>query len=201
MKRLKCASILFAFVVLLLAGCSDEAQSPVTPTDQAIQAPAPLQKNFIRYFVGKEGPDPVDPALIVYPPRIVDNGKMFGSLQEHTYFHATFSDGAPDLLSGKGVLELNYKYDPNANEGFTWGKLTVKPYALEGSEGVWEITWHGKMWVDMTTGQTISPLEWVGHGKGGVINGMQLHCDDTIYMTNYLNWEGKGGKNDYVKEH
>ena len=34
MKTLKCVIVLLAFVGLSLVGCSDEQQSPVTPTDQ-----------------------------------------------------------------------------------------------------------------------------------------------------------------------
>lgn len=193
--------LLLAALAFTVVGCSDDPVAPVTPADQSMQAPAPLQKNNIRMFVGEEGPDPENPGTILSPPRIVDGGLTFQSLQQHTYFHATFSDEGPDLVSGKGVLELYYKFDPNTLEGFTWGNLTVDPYAPEAGDGVWEISWHGKMWVNLTTGLTIAPLKWVGHGKGGAVDGMQLFGDDTIYMTSFDDWIGRGGTNCYVKEH
>ena len=200
MKTAFVALLLVAAVAFMVMGCSDDSTQPVSPTDQSIQAPGPLQKNIIREFLGEEGPDPDGPGLVLSPMRIVDDGMTFQSLRENTYFHADFLDGGPDLVSGKGVLELNYKFDPNTFEGFTWGKLVLKPDALVGADGVWEISWQGKMWVDLT-GQTIAPLKWVGHGKGGAVNGMQLFGDDTIYMTDFAHWIGKGGKNCYVKEH
>jgi hypothetical protein len=200
MKALTYAVVLLACAGLSLVGCTDQAQSPVAPTDNVVQAPASLQKDFIRPFLGREGPNLTDPGLILYPTRTAD-GKTFGGFQENTYFHATFSDGLPDLLTGKGVLELNYWIDNTTFEGFSWGKLTVDPDAPAAGNGVWEISWHGRMWVDMTTGQTIAPLQWVGHGKGGAVNGMQLRGDDTIYLTDVLHWEGRGGQNDYVVQH
>ena len=199
MKALKCASILLAFMALLLAGCSNEGESPVTPTDQSIQAPAALQKNIIRRFTSEEGPNLANPGLILDPPRIAD-GKTFYSLRENTYFEATFLDPGPDFLSGDGVVEMNSWIDNNTLEGFTWGKLTITP-KNPAAKGVWEITWHGKMWVDQSTGQSIAPLKWVGHGKGGAVNGMQFYCDDTITMTSPVAWKGEGGTNCYIKEH
>lgn len=196
------ALLLLAFAVVAVVGCSDNSTPPVSPTDESIQAAVPLQKNVIRKFTGEEGPDPINPALVLSPLRTVDGGMMFQSLQERTYFRATFLDGGDDPVSGNGVLELNYKFNPNTLEGFTWGKLTVDPWNddVAGADAVWEISWHGKMWVDQT-GITVAPLQWVGHGKGGAVNGMQLFGDDTIYMKNFVDWVGKNGQNCYVKEH
>ena len=97
---------------------------------------------------------------------------------------------------------MNSIYNTLTYEGTTWGKLTVKPDNIDALGGVWEITWHGKMSFDPSIPAVVAPLEWVGHGKGGAINGMQFHCDDTIYLYGDIRlWEGKGGKNCYIKEH
>ena len=54
MKTFKCVLVLFAFVGLILVGCSDESQSPVSSIDQSIQGPTSLQKNIIRPFMVKK---------------------------------------------------------------------------------------------------------------------------------------------------
>lgn len=198
MKALKCFLVLFSFLGLMLVGCSDESQSPVSPTDQSS---ASLQKNIIRPFTSTEGPNLANPGLIIPAPRIVDGKTIFMGIQENTVFNATFLDGGPDLLSGFGVLELNSIIDNATGAGFTWGKLALTPSNPTAMGGVWEISWHGNGYVDPSTGMTITPLKWVGHGKGGAVNGMQFRCDDTIYMTNLLDWVGKDGENCYIKEH
>jgi hypothetical protein len=212
MKTLKCVLVLFAFVGLMLVGCSDESQSPVGPSDQSIQSSASLQKNIIRSFTGKEGPDVLGfppPSTLIDPGslKIVDGNKMISrGMIEHTYFTATFplDDPRPDLLSGKGILELNSNFDLTTGEGFCWGKLTVTPDNPLALGGVWEISWHGEMYPgsDPILGVvTICPLKWVGHGKGGAVNGMQLHGDDIIKYIDPFNWRGDGGQNCYIKEH
>jgi hypothetical protein len=201
MKTLKCVLALFAFVGLMLVGCSDESQSPVSPSDQSIQASSSLQKNVIRKFLGEEGPNLADPGLVVPEPKIADGKTIFKGIKLNTYFKADFLDGGPDLLSGYGKLELNSIIDNATGAGFTWGKLTITPTNPAANGGVWEITWHGNGYVHPSTGMTITPLKWVGHGKGGAVNGMQFRCDDTIYMTSLLDWVGKDGENCYIKEH
>lgn len=203
MKALKCVLVLFSFVGLMLVGCSDQSQSPVSPNDQSLKSPTSLQKNIIRPFTGKEYPTSVvspGDAHEASDGKTITKGVLFT-----TRFEATFSDGKPNLLTGNGFLELNSIFDINIFEGFTWGKLTVTPDNPDALGGVWEISWHGKMFLgpDPTTGEivTICPLKWVGHGKGGAINGMQLHGDDIIKYKGPMNWYGDGGTNCYVKEH
>ena len=195
MKTLKCFLALFAFVGLMLVGCSDQSQSPVSPNDQMT-----LEKNTIRSFTSTEGPSVTNPLYIPGTMHVV-NGKVVskGNLQ-NTFFSAIFSDGGPDLLSGDGVLELNSVYDEITFEGHTWGKLTITPTNPDAKGGVWEITWHGKLYFDPLKG-VVAPLKWVGHGKGGAVNGMQFFCDDTIIYLDPLTWSGGGGTNCYIKVH
>ncbi|MCK7522807.1 MAG: hypothetical protein MZV64_36580 [Ignavibacteriales bacterium] len=60
MKTKKFLFVLFAFVGLWLAGCSDEPQSPVTPTDQVS-----LEKVTI-----------IDITALSYPTAIIDPGEQ-----------------------------------------------------------------------------------------------------------------------------
>ena len=72
MKALKCVLVLFSFVGLMLVGCSDQSQSPVSPTDQIS-----LEKKTIHYFTIKDFPVPppypyvIDPGVKKYLPKEV----------------------------------------------------------------------------------------------------------------------------------
>jgi hypothetical protein len=204
MKALKIFAVLFSFILLLLIGCSDQSQSPISPTDQSIQAPASLQKNIIRPFTGYEcGVTLVSPGDVHF----ADGKQITRGVQYTTRFEATFTDGQPDLLSGDGFLELNSTLDLTTYEDFATGKLTVTPDNLAAG-GVWEISWHSKGFLapdpnDSTKIVMTYPGKWVGHGKGGAINGMQVFADDFIKYNPFdaLDWYGDGGTNCYVKEH
>lgn len=74
MKTLKCVLALFAFVGLMLVGCSDESQSPVSPVEKGS-----LEKSIIHNFTITDVPIlpplypwPVDPGIIKFLP----NGKI-----------------------------------------------------------------------------------------------------------------------------
>ncbi|MFZ1290193.1 MAG: hypothetical protein WAR79_08880 [Melioribacteraceae bacterium] len=142
-----------------------------------------------------------DPGLVVSDPKIANGKTIFRGIEMNTYFEATFLDGGPDLLSGYGKLELNSITDNATGDGFAWGKLTLAPTNPEAKGGIWEISWHGNGYIDLSTGMSITPLKWLGHGKGGSINGMQFKCDDTIYMKGLLDWIGKDGQNNFIKVH
>ena len=202
MKALKCVLVLFAFVGVMFIGCSDESQSPVSHNDLVS-----LQKNIIRPFTGYEYG-----VSVVYlgDAHSADGKQVIRNVQYTTRFEATFSDGLPDLLTGNGFLELNTVYNVISFEGFANGKLTITPDAnVQG--GVWEITWVSKVFPapdprDPTNPYKIVlvyPGKWVGHGKGGTINGMQVFGDDIIKYNPFdpLDWWGDGGTNCYVKEH
>jgi len=206
MKALKCVLVLFSFVGLMLVGCSDESQSPVAPSDQAIQTPTSLQKNTIRTFTGYEYG-----VTLVYPGDVnfADGKQITRGVQYTTRFEATFplTDPRPDLLTGNGFIELNSVLDLTSFESFATGKLTVTP-DNPAAGGVWEISWHSKGFLapdpkDHTKIVMTYPGKWVGHGKGGTINGMQVFCDDIIKYNPFdpMDWYGDGGQNCYVKEH
>jgi hypothetical protein len=204
MKMLKCVAVLLAFGGLMLVGCSDELQSPVAPTNQSIQSQTSLQKDIIRLFTGYEHPTSVISPGNVY---VVDGKQIAKDVKYATHFEATFTDGNPDLLSGDGVLVLNQVLDLTTYEGFATGKLTVTPWN-SAAGGIWEISWHSKVFLAPDPNNPAKlvltyPGKWVGHGKGGTINGMQLSGDDIIKYNplDPMDWRGDGGLNCYVKEH
>ena len=61
MKALKCVLVLFAFVGLMLVGCSDQSQSPVSPTEQVS-----LEKKTIHHVTCMDFPiAPPYPLLVI----------------------------------------------------------------------------------------------------------------------------------------
>ena len=208
MKALSFALLLMASVAFVLVGCSDNAMQPVSPTDQITQAPASLQKNIVRPFTGKEYPTAL---LSVGETFMADGKQIVKRFQCATRFEATFSDGLPDLLTGNGLLELQQVLDMETLTGHSTGKLTVTPDNPD-ADGVWEITWHSKVYPGpdprippRAPFVLFYPAKWVGYGKGGAINGMQIFGDDIVKFNildpTYLDWWGDGGQNCYVKEH
>ena len=199
MKTLKCVLVLFAFVGLLLLGCSDQLQSPVSPTDQSISGLGSLEKSIIREFTAIMVPTGGDPnaGFTKYP-----DGKiiMRGILQTIN-LNVTYPDGRtdlPDLLSGTGDLELNGTVDIIAGTGFFWGKLTLTPAAPEALGGQWQLTWHGKGILGASG--WIVPLKELGHGEGGALTGIQVFLDNNIKAAPaFFPWTG--AVNGYTKSH
>ena len=140
MKAPKCVAILLACVGFSLIGCSEQSQAPVAPSDQAAQGTASLEKRIIRDFTAAEAPDLLNPAGYIIdpgfsPPHNKNKTIVRGMLLRNVVM-ATFLDGGTDLLSGHGVIEMNFTIDLSANEGVCWGKLTLDPDAPEAGDGV-----------------------------------------------------------------
>ena len=177
MKKFKYAAIQFAFMGLLLAGCSDKSQMPVSPTDKSISSPSSLEKVYTREFNAVEIPTAIDdPGRYIYPDGKI---KLMGN-KGPTYFNATFIDGLdPDVLTGPGYAEISGITDPIAGTGTWQGKLTLMPDAAEG--GKWEFTWHGDATFNATAWNGgpgwILPLKEEGHGNGGILTGMQCRME------------------------
>jgi len=193
MKTLKCIFVLFAIVGLILVGCSDKSQSPVSPANQTITQPNSLQKVFTREFNAVEIPTAIDdPGTYIYPDGKI---KLIGN-KGPTYFSATFTDGlTPDLLTGPGYAEISGITDPIAGTGIWQGKLTLMPDAAEG--GKWEFTWHGDATVSATAWNGgpgwIIPLKEEGHGCGGILTGMQCQMELIVTAPPELNtWAATG---------
>ena len=170
MSTSKIFFVLFVFVGLLLVSCSDEQQSPVSPTDQSS-----LDKVIIRDFTGTDYP-----TGLIDPGTTTEHNGIMKIRDMHQSFalEATFSDGGIDLLSGNGDLELNANIDWNNGTAFWWGKKTLTPSAPEALGGQFKFTWHGSA--------TLGPSGWtltiqeVGHGEGGALTGIQCFFDNII---------------------
>ena len=190
MKTLKCIIVLFAFVGLWLAGCSDNSQSPVAPTDQSS-----LDKVIIRDFTGTDYPTGlIDPGTTT-----VHNGiTMIRDMHQIIVFEVTFSDGGIDLLSGEGDVELNANIDFANGTSFWWGNVTLTPSAPEALGGQFKITWHGQGTLG-PSGWTI-PLQEVGHGEGGALISIQCFFNNQITASADLSvWSG--AMEGYLKTH
>ena len=179
MKKTKFFFVLFAFVGLLLVSCSDEPQSPVTPTDQGL-----LEKVILTYFTSSD-----------YPIQILDPGTV--ELQNGHWIIRKIvvkelfnSDNS--LVAGIMIHSLSATLDFNTGEGHVWGSFTITPDANVGG-GVWEGTYNGQR---TRTGESEweIPLDVVGHGKGGTLQSMQMRGITVItaYDTPPTWWTGEG---------
>jgi len=195
--------LLMATLAIMMVGCSDDSALPVSPADQATQGVAPLAKSITRVFTATEGPDLSNPLDYIIDPGFSPpnnkNKMIVRGMVVRNLVNAPFDDGGTDLLTGKGVLEMNFTYDNSANEGVCWGKLTLDPDAPEAVDGVWEITWNGK--ITLGASGFVCPMKWVGHGRGGAIDGMQFFSDDQVMTITSMPFEWTGLGTGFVKSH
>lgn len=193
MKQKKYLFLLTVLIAFTLISCTDKTQPPVAPADQAS-----LQKNFTREFTATNIPGvPTNPGIIKYP----DGKTIVIKHAGPTMFAATFSPGdtGPDILSGPGEVEINGitdmkdLADPSTWGGNWRGKFVLTPENAGG--GIWKFTWHGASTFSPTawmgTPGWILPLQQIGHGEGGDINGMQCRTEVTIYCAlDFSGWYG-----------
>ena len=188
MQKLKCVLVLMSFAGLMLVGCSDQTQSPVSPSDKSS-----LQKSFTREFTGTNTPvEVINLGIQTYP-----DGKV--KVRNHmarTVLAATYLPGdiGPDILSGSGEVEINGLIDMNTVIGPWQGTFKLTPEGAGG--GIWQFTWHGTSAFSPTGWQGgpgfIIPLQETGHGEGGNINGMQCRMEVTIYSAlDFSGWYGE----------
>ena len=176
MKTTKFLLVLFSFVGLWLAGCSDEPQSPVTPKDQVS-----LEKVTI-----------IDITALSYPTAIIDPGEQHladGNLIGRNVIVAVRWNSDNDLVDANGILTINYNVDAVTNEGQWWGTLTLTPDEPAIGEE-WDITYNGR---STKTGESewTLPVNMMGHGNGGSIDGMHLRVTNTIvYNVPFGFWLG-----------
>jgi hypothetical protein len=179
MKTLKSAIALFAFLGFLLIGCSDQTQSPVSPSEKES-----LQKINSREFFGTNIPTGVvDPGIYKYP----DGKIMMIKHKGPSLFSVEYlpGDTDPDILSGNGEVEINGITDLNTMIGHWYGKLSVIPKSSEAGGGKWEFTWNGEATFNATAWEGgpgwILPLKMEGHGNGGNLTGMQCRIEQIVY--------------------
>jgi hypothetical protein len=157
---------LFAFMGLLLVGCSDEPQSPVTPIDQSS-----IQKLTITNFTFADAPTGFTGEGEI---KLVGGNwiiKDYGVIENFT--------SADPLVSGTMVHYLSLTIDAVTGEGPCHGSWTITPTENTGG-GVWEGTYEGYRSLSGVPGEWTLPLNVVGHGRGGTIDGMKLSATATL---------------------
>ena len=181
MKTLKCFLVLFAFAGLMLVGCSDQSQSPVTPIDQgSLEKVTITDFAFSHHPIGKTGEGEV---------KLVGGNwilKDVGVIEQVA---------SPDpLVAGTMIHYLSAKMDAVTGEGPVHGKWTLTPTENTGG-GVWEGNYTGYRSRKPGSDTLFTlPLNVGGHGKGGTIDGKQISMDDVItaWGTPPVGWYGVG---------
>lgn len=181
MKTFQSLLVIFSFVFLSLPGCSDEPQSPVTPIDQGSMEKVIITNfTFSHYPIGLTGEGEV---------KLVGGNwilKDFGVIEQFT--------SSDPLVAGTATHYLSATFDAVTGEGPVHGSFTLTLDANTGG-GVWVGTYtgyRGKMPGSDTL--FVLPLQLVGHGKGGTIQGMQIRENSTItaWGTPPVGWYGSG---------
>jgi hypothetical protein len=181
MKSLKCIFVLFVFVGLLIVSCSDEQQLPVNPTDQGI-----MEKVTLNYFttgdipIGLTGEGTiklVGENWILKDVGVIENITSNDPIAAGTMTH--YLSATMNAETGEGPIHGHWTIIPEGNtEGGYWeGNYTGYRSKMPGSDTLF-----------------ILPLQLVGHGKGGTIDGFQMHTDVTItaWGTPPVGWYGSG---------
>ena len=181
MSTAKFFFVLLAFVGLWLVGCSDKSQSPVTPIDQSS-----LEKVIITNFTFEHQPTGLTGEGTV---KLVGGNWIlndFGVIEQFT--------SSDPLAAGTAIHYLSATMDAVTGEGPVHGSFTMTPEANVGG-GVWEGTYTGYR-SKMPGSDTlfVLPLQLVGHGSGGTIEGMQMRENTTIiaWGTPPVGWYGSG---------
>ncbi len=192
MKLTGFAVLLIIGTAFVIAGCSDNAALPVSPTSESASAPSPLAKHFETPFYGTMWQNAGDPGFLVDPGvlKTADGKTTIKGVRQKVLCAATFPAGETDLFSGNAVVTLDGWADFTAGVGSFYGKLDVTP--ANGGGGVWKLSWHGKGTIGPlpeSVQPTLGPIGWtiplqeVGPGAGGTLTGMHIFLENYIYCT------------------
>ena len=181
MKTLKCVFVLLALMGLSLVGCSDEQQSPATSIDQGS-----LEKVIITNFTFSH-----------FPTGLTGEGeiKLVGGNWILKDVGVVELVNSTDPLGG-GIMThyLSARMDAVTGEGSVHGYWTLVPQGNSGG-GVWEGNYTGYR-SKMPGSDTlfVLPLQLIGHGRGGTIEGMQMLSEGVItaWGTPPVGWYGSG---------
>jgi hypothetical protein len=177
MKVLKRLFVLVAFIGLLFSGCSEKSSPVASSTDYAVNStggPLSLGKITMTTFTGSEVTvDFLDGKYVASGKRLVDKGVWFESI---------WSSSLP-LLDG-AVVDYTFNVSFNGSgEGPMQGKftMTVGGGTLEGQV-------EGTMFA-VSEDELQGIFKYVGHGKGGTIDGMKFSCTETYHESkSYAFW-------------
>jgi hypothetical protein len=190
MKTLKSVLVLFSFVGLILVGCSDKTQSPVSPIDESTDQ-GTLEKCIITHFT----------VNLHYPIGILDPGsvRLIGRklVMKNVVIAETLMTTSP-LLTGKMIHSLSAIMDKNTGEGPVWGTYKI----TNAGGGVWEGVYTGYRSKKPGSDTLFTlPLKVLGKGKSGNVRGMKSFLNDVItaWGTPPVGWYGSG--EGYIKSH
>ena len=177
MKALKYIFVSLAFVGLLFIGCSEKS-SLIDSTEEAINSSnksMDLGKMTMTTFTGRE--DLID---FAYGK---DVGKGNRLVQKGVWFESIWTISGVPFLNG-AVVDYSFNVSFNSlGEGPMQGKFT-----MEVGGGTFEGTVEGKMFT-INEDEMQGIFTYVGHGKGGTIDGMKLSCTETYYESkSYAYW-------------
>ena len=181
MSTSKMFLVFFVFVGLLLVSCSDEQQSPVASTDQGS-----LEKVTITNFTFNHFPTGLTGEGTI---KLVGNNWILKDVGVNEFINSS------DPLGGGTMTHyLSATMNAVTGEGPIHGYFTIVPQANTGG-GVWEGNYTGYR-SKMPGSDTlfVLPLQLVGHGRGGTIEGMQMQSNTTItaWGTPLAGWYGSG---------
>jgi hypothetical protein len=170
MKTIKIVLVLTAFIGLLFTGCSEKSSPVASSTDQAVNSSSgsmSLGKMTVTSFTGRE--DIIDFVDGIYVGtkgnRVVGKGGQFKSI---------WTSSMPLLNNAEMEFTLHASFN-TSGEGPLQGKFTM---SLGG--GTLEGTLEGKMFA-VNEDEMQGNFKYVGHGKGGTIDGMKLVCTETYH--------------------
>lgn len=197
MKALKYFTVLFFFIGLLAAGCSDELQSPVSSIEKGSLEKD--KKNVEYTFTSAPEPFTANPANYM-----IIAGR---TLHLKDYPVVDIISATDTRVSGRMEHVLSLKLDVITGEGPCHGKFILTPTdpASTGG-GVWEGNYEGFRSKTDDPFVFMLPLKLVAHGKGGTIDGIQgfMKADlrvitNSIYYPLPIYWSATG--TGVIKEH
>ena len=194
MKTILSAFALFAFIFLVMLGCSDQLQSPVAPAEQSS-----LNKVTITEFTFTNSPLP-------FTANPYDYMNIAGrTLHMKDYPVTDIVIAADPRVNGRMEHILSLKLDTVTGEGPCNGSFKLYPDP-EVDGGYWEGTYQGYRSKTDNPYVFVLPLKLVAHGRGGTIDGMKGFMEANL--TGYTNpdyyplpiyWTGVGTGE--LKEH
>ena len=168
MKTSHCVMAILALVGLMLAGCSDQQQSPISPVCSNV--PGSLQKVETLQYTGYDFP-----VALIDPGNVREEGGK--RITQHLLIQERLMTTTP-LITGTMDDDICLRVDIATGEGSFNGKGTVTPDDPSVG-GVWHWSAHGQT---VRTGESewTTSMDLVGHGQGGRIQGMQLFARGTL---------------------
>lgn len=190
MKPLKCFFVLLAFIGLLFISCSDKSSPVTSPTDLAVNTTSgslSLGKINMTTFTGTE--TTMDFAY----GKVVGMGKGNRLVEKGVWFKSLWTINGVTLLDG-AMVDYTFNVSFNAlGEGPMQGK-----FAMTVGGGTLEGTVEGTMFA-ISEDELQGIFKYVGHGKGGTIDGIKFSCTETYHESKSYAFYPYGDLVGYIK--